>query len=380
MRGLTEMSYTFSWWVLPNVVSLIFSTLLAIFVLKTNPNKNYNRVFALMFTDISITAFSGTMVLLSTNPNVFIWKDLLFLSTLPIYGLVVYFVSIFPRRRTVFGKNRYAAALLFLPSVLTGGLYLQDRSPFIAGGPLEGSWRIVTITSLFYALLVLVRSHLYAISEIERRQVKYVLVAFAIQAIFCVSHLALRSLSSFYILYVAVAAVSVLVDVLFVVLIAYAILKYQLFDIEVKMKRGIRYSIVMTTLAASFIIFNESVEFFLMGSLFTGPVLSIAAAFLLAVLFIPVNNWAQGTVDKLFPNVSDSEQHYNLKKTEIYTAALEQAWVDGIPSEKEKAMLKRLREKLDLSEKDHKKLEAETKTKLDSMSAHIKGSMNRMQQ
>jgi len=356
------MSYVFNWLAFPNIVSLVFSAFLAIYVLKTNPNKDYNRVFALMFIDISITAFSGTMVLFSTDPNVFIWKDLLFLSSLPIYGLVAYFVSIFPRKSTVFGKHRYATALLFLPSVLAGGLYLRGRSPFIAGGPLEGSWEIVTITSLFYALVVLVRSHLYAISDIERKQVKYVLVAFAIQAVFCVTHLAIRFLLSFYIVYVAVAAASILVDVLFVVLIAYAILKYQLFDIEVKMKRSIRYSIVMTTLAASLIIFNESLEFFVTKSLFSGPVFSISAAFLLAVLFTPVNNLTKKGVDILFPNVSDSERHYNLKKTEIYRAALEQAWVDGSPSEKEKAMLKCLREKLDLSEKDHKKLEAEVKT------------------
>lgn len=374
------MSYTFDWLAVPNIVSLVFSAFLAIFVLKTNPKKDYNRVFALMFTDVSITAFSGTMVLFSTDPNALIWKDLLFLSCLPIYGLVAYFVSIFPRRCTVFGKHRYATALLFLPSVLVGGLYIKDRSPSIAGVPLEGTWRIVTITSLFFALVVLVRSHLYAISETERIQVKYVLVAFAIQAIFCVAHFAFPFIASLSTVYVAVAAASVLVDVLFVVLIAYAILKYQLFDIEVKMKRGIKYSIVMTSLAALLILFNESLEFFLMGSIFSEPVFSILGAFLLAVVFIPVNNWAQETVDKIFPNVSNSEQHYNLKKTEIYRAALEQAWVDGNPSEKEKAMLTRLREKLGLSERDHNKLEAETKTKLHDMHARIKGSMNRIPQ
>ena len=353
------MSYAFNWLAIPNVVSLIFSAFLAIVVLKTNPNKNYNRVFALMFIDVSITAFSGAMVLFSTDPNMLIWKDLSFLSSLPVYGLVVYFVSIFPRKCTVFGKQRYAGALLFLPSVLAGGLYLRDRSPFIAGGPLEGSWEIATITSLFYALLVLVRSHLYAISEIERRQVKYVLVAFAIQAVFCVTYLAIRFSLSFHSVYVAVAAASVLVDVLFVVLIAYAILKYQLFDIEVKMKRSIRYSIIMTAFVISLIVFNESLEFFLMESLFSGPVFSISAAVFIAVLFTPVNSLAKKGVDKLFPNVSDSEQHYYFKKTEIYKATLEQAWVDGSPSEKEKAMLKRLREKLDISEKDHEKLKAE---------------------
>lgn len=364
------MSYMFDWLAIPNVISLGLSAFMVYYVLKTNPNKDYNRVFALMFTDVSITAFSGTMIVLSTDPNVFIWKDLLFLSCLPIYGLVAYFVSIFPRRCTVFGKHRYVAALLFLPSVLAGGLYLRDRSPFIAGGPLEGSWEIVTITSLFYALLVLVRSYLYAISEIERRQVKYVLVAFALQAIFCVTRLAFRIIPSFYIVH-AVAATSVLVDVLFVALIAYAILKYQLFDIEVKMKRGIRYFIVMTTFAGSLIILNEGMEFFLVESLFSGPVFSIAVAVLLATLFIPVNSLAKRGVNRLFPNVSDSERHYDLKKTEIYRAALEQAWVDGSPSEKEKAMLERLREKLGLSEKDHKKLEAETKMKLDYMRANL---------
>jgi len=365
MCGLTEMSYMFNWLAIPNVISLVFSAFLVIYVLKTNPNKDYNRVFALMFIDVSVTAFSGTMVLFSTDPNVFIWKDLLFLSSLPIYGLVAYFVSIFPRKSTVFGKNRYAVALLFLPSVLAGGLYLRDRSPFIAGGSLEGSWEIVTITSLFYALLVLLRSNLNAISTIERKQIKYVLVAFTIQAVFCVTHLAIRFLLPFYTVYVAVVAASVLVDVLFVMFIAYAILKYQLFDIEVKMKRGIRYLIIMTILAASLILFNESLEFFLMESLSSGPVFNISAAFLLAVLFTPVNILTKKGVDKLFPNVSDSEQHYNLKKTEIYRAALEQAWVDGNPSEKEKAMLKRLIEKLELSEKDHNKLETEIKMKIE---------------
>lgn len=371
------MSYTFDWSATPNIVSLIFSAFLAIFVLKTNPKKDYNRVFALMFADVSVTAFFGTMILLSTDPNVFIWKDLLFFSCLPIYGLVAYFVSIFPRKCTVFGRRRYAVALLFLPGVFAGGLYLRDRSLFLAGGPLEESWRIVTIASLFYGLLVLVRSHLDAISDIERRQVKYVLAAFAMQAFFCVQYLAYQFLPFLNTLYIAVATASVLVDVLFVVLIAYAILKYQLFDIEVKMKKGIRYSIVMTTLAASLIILNESLEYFLMGSFFSGPIFSIAAAVLLAALFIPVNGLAERGVNRLFPKVSDSKPHYDLKKKEIYRAALEQAWVDGNPSEKEKAMLKSLKEKLDLSESDHKRLEAETKIELGK---RIEGPLNSIQQ
>lgn len=109
------------------------------------------------------------------------------------------------------------------------------------------------------------------------------------RAIFCVSHLAFRILPSFYIVHV-VAETSVLVDVLFVVLIAYAILKYQLFDIEVKTKRGIRYFIVMTTFAGSLIILSEGMEFFLVESLFSGPVFSIAV---FSLIFFKKGDFAQ---------------------------------------------------------------------------------------
>lgn len=348
------MPYEFSWFGVTNTVSFFVAVFLASFVLKTNPKKDSNRIFALMFIVISVVTLSGALFEFS-EPKERIWQDVRNFSFFPVYGLLVYFVSIFPRRYTIFGTNRYATILLFVPCFVGWILYFLYSSLFISGL----IWNIVTAVSLFYAILVLVRSYVHAVTDIELKQIKYILAAFAIQGTFF-AFLFLSLLITF--LSVAVMPASVLVDILFVVLVAYAILKFQLFDIEVKVKRSVKYIMVTAVLIASLLFINELVETFLLESLFSGEITaSILTACMVGVLFIPVERLCRRGVNKLFPKVRESEEHYHFKKEEVYRATLEEAWVDGTLTEKEKMMLKSLREKLGLSEEEHNKIETEVK-------------------
>ena len=352
--GELQMPYEFSWFGVTNTVSFFVAVFLASFVLKTNPKKDSNRIFALMFIVISVVTLSGALFEFS-EPKERIWQDVRNFSFFPVYGLLVYFVSIFPRRYTIFGTNRYATILLFVPCFVGWILYFLYSSLFISGL----IWNIVTAVSLFYAILVLVRSYVHAVTDIELKQIKYILAAFAIQGTFF-AFLFLSLLITF--LSVAVMPASVLVDILFVVLVAYAILKFQLFDIEVKVKRSVKYIMVTAVLIASLLFINELVETFLLESLFSGEITaSILTACMVGVLFIPVERLCRRGVNKLFPKVRESEEHYHFKKEEVYRATLEEAWVDGTLTEKEKMMLKSLREKLGLSEEEHNKIETEVK-------------------
>ncbi len=90
--------------------------------------------------------------------------------------------------------------------------------------------------------------------------------------------------------------------------VSYAILKYQLFDIEVAIKRSIVYPILITLITIIYlvtVVASEKVlqSYFGYNSIF----ITITTAFILGIVFIPLKNLIQHIVDKIFFHKSRAE-------------------------------------------------------------------------
>lgn len=128
---------------------------------------------------------------------------------------------------------------------------------------------------------------------------------------------------------------------------AYGVTRYNLFDIDLKVK----WTIKQSTLAAAF------VGVFFAGSL--GPVMGLGKAGLLVFAIAPLQRVAERVADAALPGVRGSPEYDTFRKLEIDRAALESAAEDGETTPKERAVLATLRKQLSVGAEDASTLEAD---------------------
>lgn len=147
-------------------------------------------------------------------------------------------------------------------------------------------------------------------------------------------------------------------------LIAYGILRTQLFDIDLR----IRWTIKQSTLAAAVVvimfILSEGAEQLLSAEL--GTVGSLAVAALVVFALTPLQRFAERVASAAMPNTQNTPEYAASRKLQVYEAAIAEARQDGGISQKERALLVRLRDSLGISESDADAIESEPQTRLPS--------------
>jgi hypothetical protein len=138
-------------------------------------------------------------------------------------------------------------------------------------------------------------------------------------------------------------------------LIAYGILRTQLFDIDLR----IRWTIKQSTLAAVFVtivyLVSEGAEQLLSSELgtFAGLLASAVVVFFLA----PLQRFAERVASVAMPNTRNTPEYAAFRKLQVYEAALAEAMEGGGISAKERALLNRLRDSLGISGADSETME-----------------------
>ena len=140
-------------------------------------------------------------------------------------------------------------------------------------------------------------------------------------------------------------------------LIAYGILRTQLFDIDLR----IRWTIKQSTLAAVFVtivyLVSEGAEQLLSAELgtFAGLLASAVVVFFLA----PLQRFAERVASVAMPNTRNTPEYAAFRKLQVYEAALAEAMEGGGISAKERALLNRLRDSLGISQVDAEAMEGD---------------------
>ncbi|HVL49065.1 MAG TPA: hypothetical protein VM889_10950 [Candidatus Thermoplasmatota archaeon] len=139
--------------------------------------------------------------------------------------------------------------------------------------------------------------------------------------------------------------------------LAYGILRSHLFDLEIKLKLGLRRSTVATVFLVVFFVGFKLAESY--ASREHGWIFGALCAGLLLFAAPRVNKLADKVADTAMPKVQTTPAYVTFKKLEVYRAAVESAHESGGVNAKDKQALERLRAKLGLEKGDTNEIERE---------------------
>ena len=138
-------------------------------------------------------------------------------------------------------------------------------------------------------------------------------------------------------------------------LIAYGILRAHLFDIDLR----IRWTIKQSTLAAAVVtiiyVLSEGASRLLSSEL--GSVAGLVAAGLVVFFLAPLQRFAERVASNAMPNTQNTPEYAAHRKLQVYESAIAEALQGGGISDKERALLNRLRDTLGIAKADADALE-----------------------
>lgn len=139
------------------------------------------------------------------------------------------------------------------------------------------------------------------------------------------------------------------------VLLAYGILRTQLFDIDLHVHRTVQASTLAAAFVAVFFVASEAAQGFFQSSL--GPVVGLVAAGALVFVLAPLQRAAERVASAAVPQASASPEYLSFRKMQVYQAALDEVLADGVLTEKDRRVLRALRGRLGIGEEAARDLE-----------------------
>ena len=95
--------------------------------------------------------------------------------------------------------------------------------------------------------------------------------------------------------------------------------------------------------------------------------LGVAVAVVILVLLRPIQRLALRMVGGIMKDVGDTPDYLEARKLDVYRAAVEGAFEDGMITQKEERILERLRDSLELSEAETNAIEQNFNLNVDSV-------------
>lgn len=378
---------------LPAVTGLGLVALAAI-VARTGWAHVHNRLFAALYTLSGVKSVADGLTA-AAGPGMDAWADGFHASS-PLFPeaatwngidagcsflmlpLLALFVSRFPHPAawTVAHPRRQ-----LLPFLLTVVLAALDVWPPKSSAPwVNLPWLLVasavagTAVTIF-AVVMLVRARRTA-TPVELRQTRYMLAGFlpSFAATWIITLLlgwygTTGSPEALAGIVWTQSYVSPVIELAAAALVAYAILKYRVLAVELRVKGGVKYAIMTVTVSGVlFLVATYVGNFVLQNRLFSfaGPQGSAILAGLGGmVLFKPVEKVAARLSDRLFPEAAGPRALYDRRRArEIYLAEVTQVARDGQLTPGERRLLRRLQEELGLDAPTAREVEDEAQRTL----------------
>jgi hypothetical protein len=132
-------------------------------------------------------------------------------------------------------------------------------------------------------------------------------------------------------------------------LIAYGILRTQLFDIDLRIRWTIKQSTLAAAVVALVYVLSEGASRLLSNEL--GNAAGLLAAAAVVFFLAPLQRFAERVATVAMPNTRDTPEYAAFRKLQVYEAAVADALPGGV-SDKERALLRRLQESLGICAAD----------------------------
>ncbi len=366
---------SWSWWGAPGVLVMGLAWALAVVALRAAPGRRLNRLLAwLLFLEGAYTGTNVGLILFVEGKSAAGVVSLVGLVTqiaLPLQYLLFLGEALrTPLTRPFRGRRAsvlVAAATIILSSValLRPTLFLTEVVPSELGhwnysfqGPGEWVVQLYGLSALFGLVAAIHSFGRSSLGSIVRSQAGWFIVAFGLRD----AYMALVA-----ILFPVLRPIPVwgdffynpgigLIYAAYIPLLAYAILKYQLFSIDLRLRFVLRQGSAGAMIAMVFLVMSEALESVMavdgLGS-------AVLLAMLVAVLLRPAQTLAEQVAARLMPNVRPDDAYFEQRRLAIFRAALESATIDGIISRDEREMLGRLQSELSLDDELASRLERE---------------------
>ncbi len=125
--------------------------------------------------------------------------------------------------------------------------------------------------------------------------------------------------------------------IVYVPLVAYGVLRVQLFDVDLRLKRTIKRSTVAAAFVATFFIVSELAGDYLSSQF--GTVLGVLCTGALVFLLEPIQRAAERLSNAAMPNTLETPEYESYRKLQVYESALQAALEDGHISERQRRVL-----------------------------------------
>lgn len=360
-------------WGVPALLALLFTWGLGAFVLLSRPEGVQNRrlTLQLFLEGFTVGVLHGAVWFLTDPSAVYalvgtaivmvwvkLWTYFNFLATLdtplarPIRPRLV--------RYGLLGVVLLAATSWFIaPGFYIGGLAPVPVAPwmFVPGTGFETMavlWALMWLAGLTLAVSAMRRAR----TTIGRRQARAYAISFGFRDIaFAVWVFVLLTLPPNHPLIFHALVAPAFIWMLYTPMVGYAILRTQLFDIDIKVKWTLRRSTVAGIFVAVFFVVSEGAQEFFADQAGFGPWLGILAAGALVFAISPLQRLAERVSDAAMPGVEDTREYRERRKETIYRAQLEELLMDANVTAKERGALLRLQEDLGLDGDQANRLE-----------------------
>jgi hypothetical protein len=150
---------------------------------------------------------------------------------------------------------------------------------------------------------------------------------------------------------------SALGTLLAVPLIAYGVLRTQLFDIDLRIRWTIKQSTLAGIFVATMFVISEGAAQFLEAEL--GNIAGLLAAAVVMFFLAPLQRFSERVASAAMPNTRNTPEYAAFRKMQVYEAAFAEAQHDDGISVRERALLERLRDSLEISASDAQTIENE---------------------
>ncbi len=240
-------------------------------------------------------------------------------------------------RSILFGGLAIAVLIMFLPREV------QERFnlPFY----------VVICVVLAWGFLAAIHSWYIADSEAERARARAFTMAFGVRDVFWTFTFATGVLFLYGFIgdpeeamwledgpvATTIQLLYALAVIIYVPLVAYGVLRVQLFDIDLRIKRTIKRSTVAAAFVATFFVISESAGNFLSSQL--GTVLGVLCTGALVFFLDPIQRAAERVSNAAMPNTVETPEYEAFRKLQVYESAVQAALEDGHISKRQRRVL-----------------------------------------
>lgn len=140
-------------------------------------------------------------------------------------------------------------------------------------------------------------------------------------------------------------------------IIAYGILRTQMFDIDLRIRWTIKQSTLAAAVLAIIFVLSEAANQLLSSEL--GTIGGLIGAAIVVFFLAPLQQFAERVAGMAMPNTQNTPEYAAYRKMQVYESALSEALQEGGISSKERTLLNHLRDSLQISPVDAEALERE---------------------